>query len=119
MTRSRREPAGAPASSSDPILTQGEKREIINRLALHIAAATPLAALAESDTFTTADRVLLRQTCDHGAGIFNLSNFLNRLCSEASRATARRDNQEPYDPAFIAEPMFIPLPRRRSNKGYA
>ncbi len=63
------------------------RRQVIEALAQLILTAKPLAELILTDDFTPEERELLRQLTQvvRSNGVFDLSNLLNRLCSERAR----------------------------------
>lgn len=58
-------------------------------LAALIDRAIPLARYLESDECQPEHRSRLRDLSKDGYGVFELSNYLNNLCSERARADAR------------------------------
>lgn len=59
-------------------------------LAALIERAIPLARFLESDECQPEDRARLRDLSKDGYGVFELSNYLNNLCSERARDMARK-----------------------------
>lgn len=67
---------------TDP--SKAYKKWQIEQLAVQIKIMLPLAAYVESGKCTKADRETLRELAGDGA-VFQLSNLLNKLCSEDAR----------------------------------
>lgn len=77
----------SPATEKVPVPRLASSREFtIKVLAGMIKSAIPLAELMASDDFSPEERQALRQLTSNGRsnGVFDLSNLLNRLCSETA-----------------------------------
>ncbi|MFO0718988.1 MAG: hypothetical protein U0522_03105 [Candidatus Paceibacterota bacterium] len=88
-TRSHPVLPGTPVESASALL---DHKAIVAMTANLILALHPLVSTVLSDDFTPEQRAELRQRTQHGrdSKLFELSNNLNRLCSERARTDIPR-----------------------------